>query len=140
MNDVGPAARTREGGWATYDLLVGAGLTPLTETAASRGWAASGRTVGALDDHLIVNGPDYPTRQGRAQSGWRGAYLQDPVAADPWGYRYAVNVAAMKSPVFDTVTLSAGADGLVESAFERDGLPTTGDDIVSIVSTAGVGR
>jgi hypothetical protein len=38
------------------------------------------------------------------------------------------------------VTLSAGADGIVESAFERDGLPTAGDDIVSMVSSAGMGR
>jgi hypothetical protein len=138
MNDVGPE-RSREDGWATYDLLVGAGLTPVTDTGAAR-WATSGASVGQLDDHLIVNGPDYPTRQPRASFGWRGAYLQDPIAADPWGQRYGVNVAAMKSHAFDTVTLSAGPDGIVESAFERDGLPTAGDDIVAMVSSSGMGR
>jgi hypothetical protein len=139
MNDVGPA-RSRDEGWATYDLLVGAGLTPATSGASARRWAATGATVGRLDDHLIINGPDYPVRQPRSPFGWRGAYLQDPVASDPWGQRYAVNVAAMHSPTFDTVTLSAGPDGIVESAFERDGLPTAGDDIVSSVSSAGMGR
>ena len=139
MNDVGPE-RSRQGGWATYDLLVGDGLIPATSTSSSRGWASSGGKVGRLDDQLIVNGPDYPARLPRAQFGWRGAYIQDPVAADPWGHRYAVNVAAMKSPVFDTVTLSGGPDGVVESVFERDGLPTAGDDIASMVASAGVGR
>jgi hypothetical protein len=43
----------------------------------------------------------------------------------------------MKSPVFDAVTLSAGPDGIVESAFERDGLPTAGDDIVSLTDAFG---
>jgi hypothetical protein len=138
MSDVGPE-RAREGGWATYDLLVGAGAVPSTATAASRDWARSA-SVGRLDDHLIANAPEYVVRRGRAQFGWRGAYIQDPVAADPWGQRYAVNVAAMKSFVLDTVTLSAGADGIVESPFERDGLPTAGDDIVAMVSSAGVGR
>jgi len=138
MNDVGPE-RSRQGGWVTYDLLVGDGLIPATHTS-SRNWASTGATVGRLDDQLIVNGAGYSTRQPRAQFGWRGAYIQDPVAADPWGHRYAVNVAAMKSPVFDTVALSAGPDGVIESAFERDGLPTAGDDIASMVSSAGVGR
>ena len=46
----------------------------------------------------------------------------------------------MRSHRFDTVILSAGPDGIVESAFERDGLPSTGDDIVAVVSSAGMGR
>ena len=139
MNDVGPERR-RDGGWATYDVLVGDGLVPATEASTSRGWATAGARVGSLDDHLIRNAPEYTARQGRAQFGWRGAYIQDPVAADPWGQRYAVNVAAMRSAAFDTVTLSAGPDGAVESAFERDGLPTAGDDVASMVSSAGLGR
>ena len=138
MNDVGPE-RSREQGWATYELLVGEGVIPATGTP-SRQWSTTGDQVGRLDDQLIVNGPEYSTRRVRTQFGWRGAYIQDPVAADPWGHRYAVNVAAMKSPVFDTVALSAGPNGIVESAFERDGLPTAGDDIASMVSSAGVGR
>jgi hypothetical protein len=138
MSDVGPE-RNREDGWAAYDLLTGAGLIPAANTASARNWA-SGAKVGSLDDHLITNAPGYPVRQPRSQFGWRGAYIQDPVAADPWGQRYAVNVAAMRSAAFDTVALSAGPDGIVESAFERDGLPTAGDDIVAMVSSSGLGR
>ena len=139
IHDVGPE-RTRQDGWATYDLLVGQGLVPAT-AAASRKWAVpAGANVGRLDDQLITNTAEYSVRQGRSPFGWRGAYIQDPVAADPWGQRYAVNVAAMKSAAFDTVALSAGANGMVESAFERDGLPTAGDDIASMVSSAGMGR
>jgi hypothetical protein len=139
MNDVGPE-RGREGGWATFDLLVGAGLAPATSRVSSQPWASSGAMVGRLDDQLIVNTPEYSVRLPRTLFGWRGAYLQDPVAADPWGQRYAVNVAAMKSRAFDTVTLSAGPDGIVQSAFERDGLPTSQDDIISVVSSSGLGR
>jgi hypothetical protein len=139
MNDVG-LQRSRDGGWATYDLLAGAGLIPATSTASAHGWSSAGSAVGYLDDHLITNAPHYPARQPRSQFGWRGAYVHDRVGADPWGQRYAVNVAAMKSAAFDTVTLSAGPDGIVESAFERDGLPTEGDDIAAMVSSAGLGR
>ncbi len=32
------------------------------------------------------------------------------------------------------------ADGIVESPFEQDGLPSTGDDIVAVVSPSGMGR
>jgi hypothetical protein len=138
MSDVGPE-RNREEGWAAYDLLTGAGLIPAANTAPARNWASAAR-VGRLDDHLITNAPEYPVRQPRSHFGWRGAYIQDPIAADPWGQRYAVNVAAMKSAAFDTVALSAGPDGIVESAFARDGLPTAGDDIVAMVSSSGLGR
>jgi hypothetical protein len=62
------------------------------------------------------------------------------VAADPWGHRYEVNVGALRSDRFDTVVLSAGRDGIVESPFEQDGLPSTGDDLVAVVSSSGMGR
>ena len=97
MSDVG-LERNRAEGWATYDLLTGAGLIPATGTASSHRWASAGAKVGSLDAHLITNAADYPARLPRAQFGWRGAYIQDPVSADPWGQRYAVNIAAMKSP------------------------------------------
>jgi hypothetical protein len=141
FNDVS-VERSRQEGWVRHDLLVGAGLVPETHSRATHGWTvpAGAGPVGMLDDHLITNAANYATRDDRARFGWRGAYLQDPVAADPWGHRYAVNVAAMKSRAFDTVVLSAGVDGIVESPFEHDGLPTAGDDIVAVVSSAGMGR
>jgi hypothetical protein len=46
----------------------------------------------------------------------------------------------MRSHYFDTVVLSAGPDGLVDSPFERDGLPTTRDDIAAVVASSGFGN
>jgi len=137
FNDVG-GERTIEGGWGHYDLLVGAGAAPGAGSAAAVSWSDVDETrVGLLNDHLISNGPGYTARRASHRSGWRGAYLQDPVSADPWGHRYAVNVSALKSRYLDTVVLSAGPDGIVNSPFERDGLPTAGDDMGSLVSSDG---
>jgi hypothetical protein len=123
------------------DLLVGAGEVPHAATAAAASWslAPMHTSVALLDDHLVVNEAGYSVVRGSSRLGWRGAYLQDPVRSDPWGHRYAVNVGVMRSHYFDTVVLSAGPDGLVDSPFERDGLPTTRDDIAAVVASSGLG-
>jgi hypothetical protein len=141
FNDVGPE-REIEGGWARVDLLVGAGEAPLAATAAAQAWsvATTHKGVALLDDHLVVNEAGYSVVRGPSRTGWRGAYLQDPVRQDPWGHRYAVNVGVMRSHYFDTVVLSAGPDGLVDSPFERDGLPTTRDDVAAVVASSGLGN
>jgi hypothetical protein len=141
FNDVGPQ-RGIERGWARVDLLVGAGQAPLAATAAARSWsvAATDTGVALLDDHLVVNEVGYSVVPGASRTGWRGAYLQDPVRSDPWGHRYAVNVGVMRSHHFDTVVLSPGPDGVVDSPFERDGLPTTRDDIAAVVASSGLGN
>jgi hypothetical protein len=141
FDDVGPE-RGIDAGWARVDLLVGAGEAPLAATAAAQSWTleATRKGVASLDDHLVVNEVGYSVVHGRSRLGWRGAYLQDPVRADPWGHRYAVNVAVMRSHYFDTVVLSAGPDGVVDSPFERDGLPTTRDDVAAVVASSGLGN
>jgi hypothetical protein len=141
FNDVGPE-RDIDGGWAHATLLVGAGQAPRSGAATAAGWSAelAAEGVWPLDDHLVVNEVGYSVMGGSARRGWRGAYLQDPVRADPWGFRYAVNVGAMRSHFLDTVVLSAGPDGVVHSPFEHDGLPTTRDDIVAIVASSGLGQ
>jgi hypothetical protein len=118
----------------------GARSAPKDTGRPTKGISMAKPLVGLLDDQLITNKAGYIQRTRVRQLGWRGAYLQDPITADPWGYRYGVNVGAMQSVSLDTVVLSAGADGIVDSPFESDGLPTSGDDIVSVVSTAGMGR
>lgn len=140
LNDVG-AERSGDRGWSAYALFVGAGAAPEAGARGTEGWTlpVDAATVGILDDQLITNKAGYTPRT-RGQLGWRGAYLQDPVTADPWGHRYGVNVGAMQSASLDTVVLSAGADGIADSPFELDGLPTSGDDFVSVVSTNGMGR
>lgn len=141
FSDVG-AERSLEGGWSSYKLLVGGGMAPAAGARGSEAWttASTAAVVGLLDDQLITNQPGYTRGHQGVQLGWRGAYLQDPVAADPWGNRYGVNIAAIQTKYDDTVVLSAGPDGVVDSPFESDGLPTAGDDIVSVVSAAGFGR
>ena len=135
------AAQSRiDGGWATYDLLVGAGAIPANEAPESESWtSAPGETVGWLDDQLVNNTPGYTTADAQrfAATGWRGAYLQQRVAADPWGYRYAINTSSLKTRGLDTVIITAGPNGLIESLFEVDGLPTGGDDIAASVSSGG---
>ncbi len=140
FNDVG-AERVMNGRLGRADLLVGAGEVPSAATAAAASWsvAPTHTSVVLLDDHLVVNEAGYAVGSGLPRSGWRGAYLQDPVRSDPWGHRYAVNIGVMRSRHLDTVVLSAGPDGVVHSPFERDGLPTTRDDIAAVVASSGLG-
>jgi len=125
-----------EKGWGTYDLLVGAGAVPRVDGRGTEPWAAPvGAAVGLLDDQLITNGAGYAIHRRSAASGWRGAYLEQAIGSDPWGQRYAVNMKATKTGGADVVVVSAGPDGVLESLFEVDGLPTRGDDVVSLVSS-----
>jgi hypothetical protein len=108
---------------------------PPASSGASQPWSLSdGRDLGLLDEQLIDNRPGYAVADTRQRGGWRGAYLEDRVAADPWGFRYAVNVGALKTRNADVVVLSAGPDGVVDSLFETDGLPARGDDMTSLVA------
>jgi hypothetical protein len=136
FNDVA-FERTRSHGWRTYSLLVGAGQAPGALNAQTAPWAlASGaEDVGLLDDQLLRNGPAYIPFSSTTRYGWRGAYLQQPVSADPWAHRYAVNVGAVGRDA-DMFVASAGPDGVVTLFFDADGLDQTGDDIVSLVSSS----
>jgi len=120
-------------------VLVGAGQAPGALNAQTAPWAlATGaEDVGLLDDQLLRNGPAYVPFSSATRYGWRGAYLQQPVSADPWAHRYAVNVGAVGRDA-DIFVASAGPDGVVTLSFDADGLDQTGDDIVSLVSSVGV--
>jgi len=133
--------RYQERAFASYSMLVGPGLAPESDDDASRPWtyAASARGVGLLNDHLILNtgsatAPQPPT------PGWRGAYLEPAVGPDPWGYRYAVNVAALSYRDIDTVTITAGANGRIQTDFAADGALPMGDDMLKIVTSGGLPR
>ena len=100
----------------------------------------------------------------RAESGgfnapfsWRGPYLRAPVRADPWGNRYAVNVAFLdpapnaSSPVsisnitagfsttdyprLDVFVLSAGPDEEIDTRSAQDGAVPGDDDFIFLVSS-----
>jgi hypothetical protein len=140
-NDV-RLAPSAPGHWAAYDLLVGAGPAPRAATRDATRWTRPETLddVGLLDDHLITNAAGYEPYRSRDGLGWRGAYLQKPVGADPWGHRYAVNVGVARNPRSDVLVISSGSDGAVTAPFDADGLPSGGDDIVAVVSSGGGGR
>ena len=133
-----PIDRNLEGGWAKADLLVGPGDAPTAGEDGDEAWAAEvdGQRVGRLEDHLMVNTPGYPTRRPGPRfvaAGWRGAYLS-ALTPDPWGRRYAINVQSYNSSTADTIVLSPGPNGVVETGFSADGVAPGGDDIVAVIA------
>ena len=140
FDDVGPE-RSRPKGWASYALLIGAGVAPGAAEEETSGWAMppNSSNVGLIDDQLVRNAADYSRHRTSALIGWRGPYVQKTVDADPWGHRYAVNVGALRSPGSDTLVLSAGPDGIVTTPFDADGLTEARDDIGALVFSSGLG-
>ena len=141
FSDVG-AERTRHGGWATFEVLVGAGSPPASLTEETGAWVVTSdkEDVGWLDDHLISNRAAYTPYGERDRRGWRGAYIQQPVGPDPWGGRYALNVGAIMHRSADLFVLSAGPDGVVTVPFDADGLTLPGDDLVSLIASGRIGQ
>jgi type II secretory pathway pseudopilin PulG len=88
---------------------------------------------------------------------WRGPYLRGPVGADPWGNRYAVNVAFLDpapnavSPVtvsnitagfttadyprLDVFVISAGPDEEIDTKSAQDGAVPGDNDFIFVVSS-----
>jgi type II secretory pathway pseudopilin PulG len=87
-----------------------------------------------LEEHLVVNSFNgafaYSTSVAPI---WRGAYLNGPVDADPWGNRYAVNVVYLGPNVNDAVVLSAGPDEAVDTSDTGNPLIAVDDDILVLV-------
>jgi type II secretory pathway pseudopilin PulG len=151
------------------DMLVTEGQTPALDPAAVRpgagtDWddAVNHAAVQLLDDYLVANTPSNVVANGyrtaasmtantefdpdvgamfNAEHAWRGAYLPGPIAADPWGNRYAINVEFLERPlgvgplgnVNDVFVLSAGSDGRIDTRFAVDGV-TSGNDVIFVVS------
>jgi type II secretory pathway pseudopilin PulG len=99
----------------------------------------------AFESHLVRNslGTPYatPTALNRGR-GWRGSYVNAPIGADPWGYRYYANtvflaVATNASGAAegasywtkDVVVLSAGADNIIQNPI--DGTAGGGSGVAS---------
>ena len=149
------------------DLLVTAGAVPTAGVArltAGADWddPVDNAAVQRLEYYLVQNTPSnaagsaYRTAASmsvltqfdpnsgalyNAEHGWRGAYVPGPIAGDPWGTRYAVNVeflaralgAGPSGNVNDVVVLSAGPDRVVDTRFDTDGA-TGGSDILYVLS------
>lgn len=142
--------------------------------------AINGGTVDTLSNHLIENTPtelgtsryrnpaditipfpggnntDFARDESsgyNAPHAWRGGYLRGPVRADPWGNRYAVNVAFMDAAPtavitgitagpgvidyqrLDVFVLSAGGDKEIDTLSGQDGAVPGDDDFIFIVSS-----
>lgn len=129
----------RERGWATFDLLVGAGSAPAVGVGGDPAWTVavgSGR-VGLLDDQLVTNAAGYsafPPRQANFIRGWHGPYLEAGIGPDPWGRRYAINSKALADGTGCTVVVSAGPNGLIETAIQGQVITPGGDDLVALVA------
>ena len=117
------------------------------------GWASTygvDETVDMLEHHLVEDRPSgrilnaYPYQDmahaGYGLSmgmGWRGAYLS-AIGPDPWGNHYMVNSVFLNNPglrrPYNTVCLSAGADGIVDTPFAAVGTKRLGDDFTYVIS------
>jgi type II secretory pathway pseudopilin PulG len=141
--------------------------------------AVNGGTVDTLANHLIENTPaeaaagryrnptditvatpggnniDFARASSsgfNAPYAWRGAYLRGAVDPDPWGNRYAVNVAFLDPsataavagitagfattdyPRLDVFVLSAGPDEEIDTRSAQDGAVPGDDDFIYVVS------
>jgi type II secretory pathway pseudopilin PulG len=124
--------------------------------------AVNNTTVQRLDYYLVANTPSNTSAnayrsaanmsvaaqfdpddgaQYNSEHAWRGPYLAGPIGADPWGFRYAANVEFLartlnttpSGSVYDVVVISPGDNGLIDTAFETDGV-TSGNDVFYVLS------
>jgi type II secretory pathway pseudopilin PulG len=149
--------------------------------AAETFWtgAVNGGTIDTLSNHLIENSPaeaaggryrnpsditivtpggnniDFARASSsgfNAPYAWRGGYLRGPVDPDPWGNRYAVNVAFLDPsataavagitagfattdyPRLDVFVLSAGPDEEIDTRSAQDGAIPGDDDLIHVLS------
>lgn len=120
-------------------MLVSNGDIPSAESADASAWSATGTaSVGTFDDYLLLNSPGFLAKGGGSLAfGWDGPYLQTPLAADPWGNRYAASVGLLaEDGPYVPVILNAGPDGVISVPFRlrRDQMEHTfGDDIYYVL-------
>jgi general secretion pathway protein G len=93
-------------------------------TSIAAGWDTS-RTV-FMDDLMVTNGIAnagwYPKKTNGQGIGWAGPYATS-FGADPWGHSYYVNVKDLGTSGATIFIISAGADGVIDTA-----LPATSVD------------
>ena len=97
--------------------------------------------VDFFENHMALNNPfggaatdAYPLGGGNT---WRGAYMNSPFDPDPWGNRYASNIAWLQAPGDtrnDVIVLSAGPDEQIDTGFEVDGTVPGDDDVIAVVA------
>jgi hypothetical protein len=116
-----PPAMERGNAADRLQVLVSQGNVPFEDITSP--WTTG--VAGSLADQLVTNAPGYALRSPTSQFGWNGPYFSSQLMADPWGNRYAVNVALVDlSPGAATISgqakmavwvLSAGSNGIIET-------------------------
>lgn len=123
MKDLGrwPNRRTAA---ADYLALYTGTAAPVAAFFTGAGWPApGGNNWNQLDTHLVINGHTYPATGDTA---WKGPYATS-LPADPWGRDYVINAANFQSPPNPVWVISAGSNGVVDTAAGAATL--AGDDI-----------
>jgi type II secretory pathway pseudopilin PulG len=139
--------------------LTGTAATPYNWAPAAN--APTGNQVDTIENQLVTNTLDTTNYTSisanfgsggggpRAGLGWRGAYLTGPIGKDPWGYKYQANTAFLGVASdaatgggegnsdggwsYNTVVLSPGANGVVETSFAAKGNSAGGDDVIYVI-------
>lgn len=130
------------------DVVVSAGLAPavaggnytpgatLIENAINWDALPAGNND-TFEEQLVINGTTayvQPTTFNTRGKGWRGAYVNIAIGADPWGNRYAANTVFLASATDaaagtgegqlsggwakDVIVASAGPDGIMQALIE----------------------
>ncbi|GAB4372758.1 MAG: hypothetical protein Kow00128_21780 [Deltaproteobacteria bacterium] len=100
------------------------GTAPAAAFFVGAGWPApGGANWDLLDRHLVTNGRGYPATGDTA---WRGPYATS-LPVDPWSRSYVINAANFQSPPNPVWVISAGVNGVVDTAAGAATL--AGDDI-----------
>jgi type II secretory pathway pseudopilin PulG len=120
--------------------------------AATLNWNAVTQSD-SFESHLVRNslGTPYATpTAGNRGRGWRGSYVNAPIGADPWGFKYYANTAflavatdaagAAEGATYwtkDVIVVSAGADNVLQAAIGGSTGGGSGvaasDDVVFVV-------
>lgn len=85
-----------------------------------------------FSNHLLDNGPTFTVPTNPRKSGWKGTYVSE-LDEDPWGNKYLSNIGnASDGCSFGVYVLSAGPNGIVETAYDLALTGTAaGDDVIA---------
>jgi len=147
LPDVRDAGEFERAPYVVMELIEG-------ETLAKRYRNPTDITVAAIGNIDFARGE---SSGFNAPHAWRGAYLRGPVETDPWGNRYAVNVAFLDPrldaapvavngvitagfgtatyPRLDVFAISAGPDEEIDTKSAQDGAVAGDDDFIYVVSS-----
>ena len=116
----------------TKVIFAGPGNVP-TDTAS---WGLS-TTTATTTLEAWINGNFSGVSQGNTfpKAGFRGPYIST-IESDPWGNQYLVNAANLNSGNFHAFVISAGPNGVIDTAKNQAAtspLSVSTDDLVSVI-------